>query len=95
MKLLSGARAVLSLGPRMCRDKFVQAAGRLRQLDKGQSLALVGTMEVVRLVQQCCGLGSEAEVAPRHVMAWVHGNTATQIQEVRCSTLHCCLCAFG
>lgn len=50
MKLLRNAEAALTLGPRTPRDKLMQAAGRLRQLDKEQKLVLLGTDEACRLV---------------------------------------------
>lgn len=89
MKLLRNAEAVLTLGPRTPRDKFMQAAGRLRQLDKEQRLVIVGTDEVCRLIADCCAVG-ECAVAVRHVIEWVHHNTATQNGEARClSSLPC------
>lgn len=39
MKLSSDARAVLTIGPLVCKDKLMQAAGRMRKLDRGQSIA--------------------------------------------------------
>ena len=82
MKLLRNAEAVLTLGPRTPRDKFMQAAGRLRQLDKEQRLVIVGTDEVSRLIADCCAV-AERDVAVRHVIEWVHLNTAEQNGEVR------------
>jgi hypothetical protein len=35
MMLNQDAKALLTLGPKMCKDKLMQAAGRLRMLDKG------------------------------------------------------------
>ena len=84
MKLLRNAEAALTLGPRTPRDKLMQAAGRLRQLDKEQKLVLLGTDEVCRLVAGCCRV-SERDVAVAHVVEWVHQNTATQNSEVRAS----------
>jgi hypothetical protein len=46
MKLKADAKALLTLGPGMCRDKLMQAAMRMRQLEKGQSIMLVATSEV-------------------------------------------------
>jgi hypothetical protein len=48
MKLRPHAKALLTLGPGMCRDKLVQAAMRMRQLEQSQSLILVATSEVSR-----------------------------------------------
>eukprot|EP00798_Chlamydomonas_sp_ICE-L_P025429 gene25429-11089_t len=46
MILRSDAVGLLTIGPGMVKDKMIQAAGRLRQLDKGQRLCLVGTADV-------------------------------------------------
>ena len=35
MKLKLDAVGIVTLGPRMLKNKFMQAAGRMRQLDKG------------------------------------------------------------
>ena len=49
MKLKVDARAALTVGPNLCKDKVMQAAGRMRQLEKGrQTIAFVGTPEVER-----------------------------------------------
>lgn len=35
--------AALSLGPKMTKDKFMQAAGRLRKLGRDQKLVIMAT----------------------------------------------------
>jgi hypothetical protein len=50
MKLRPDAKALLTLGPGMCRDKLMQAAMRMRQLEQNQSLMLVASSEVSRSV---------------------------------------------
>jgi 3-deoxy-D-arabino-heptulosonate 7-phosphate (DAHP) synthase class II len=81
MKLLSKAQAVLTLGPMMPRDKFMQTADRLRQLNKGQSLTIVGKDKVCRMVPDCCMVPVPG-IQPVHVLEWVHHNTATLNSEV-------------
>jgi hypothetical protein len=83
MKLTSTACAVLTLGPQMCRDKLIQAALRMRQLAKQQSLVLVATAEVRRLIWDCCGLCEDSPILAQHVLQWVHQNTINQIILVR------------
>ena len=46
MKLRRDASAVLTLGPRMRKDAFMQAAGRLRKLGKGQTISVVALPDV-------------------------------------------------
>jgi hypothetical protein len=48
MKLKEDAKALLTLGPAMCRAKLMQAAMRMRQLEQNQSLVLVAPTEVSR-----------------------------------------------
>ena len=38
MKLKPDAMAILTVGPDMCKEKLMQAAGRMRKLDRGQKL---------------------------------------------------------
>jgi hypothetical protein len=47
MKLKPKARAVVTIGPQMCKDKLMQAAGRMRKLDRGQTLTLLVPPELV------------------------------------------------
>lgn len=39
----SDVTAALSLGPKMTKDKFMQAAGRLRKLGRDQKLVIMAT----------------------------------------------------
>lgn len=43
LNLDSDVVAALSLGPELTKDKFMQAAGRLRKLGRNQSLIILGT----------------------------------------------------
>ncbi|KAI8839963.1 hypothetical protein BJ741DRAFT_647146 [Chytriomyces cf. hyalinus JEL632] len=45
-KLAPDALALVTLGPKLKKDKLMQGAGRMRQLDAGQRLAFCGTTEV-------------------------------------------------
>jgi hypothetical protein len=65
----------------MARDKFMQAACRLRQLAKGQSLIIVGTDEVCHMVSDSCMVPVSA-IKPVHILQWVHHNTAVCNSEV-------------
>ena len=47
MKLKQDALAMITLGPQICKDKVMQAAGRMIQLDKEQSLLTIGPEDVV------------------------------------------------
>eukprot|EP00892_Ulva_mutabilis_P010228 jgi/Ulvmu1/7578/UM038_0001.1 len=76
MKLRPDACAVLTLGPDMGREKLVQAAARLRQLEKGQAVVLLGTDEVCRSIRETCEIPDTASIRPKGVIEWVLWNTA-------------------
>ena len=52
LKLRPEAVAVLTLGQDMCKDKFMQAAGRMRQLHADQSIIIVGEKKVFSEIQR-------------------------------------------
>lgn len=82
-RLRPDAKALLTLGPGMCRDKLVQAAGRMRQLDRGQRVLLAGTPEVEQRVRECRvqpGDGDAGEVSSKDVLEWVVRNTAASME---------------
>eukprot|EP00899_Mesostigma_viride_P005241 jgi/Mesvir1/14718/Mv05368-RA.1 len=59
-KLRADALAVVTLSARMTKDKLMQAAGRMRQLDKGQRLLLVGNQELSDKVVKACALAGNS-----------------------------------
>eukprot|EP00798_Chlamydomonas_sp_ICE-L_P016366 gene16366-22568_t len=76
MKLRSDAVGLLTIGPGMVKDKMMQAAGRLRQLDKGQGLCLVGTADVSVKIREFNNLGPISKsISSLQVLEWVMHNT--------------------
>ena len=73
MRLRRDARALLTLGPRMGKDKLMQAAGRLRQLDRGQSLLLTAQRDVHDAI--LVAAGGAADVSVQAALGWVMANT--------------------
>ena len=73
MRLRRDARALLTLGPRMGKDKLMQAAGRLRQLDRGQSLLLTALRDVHDAILATAG--KSADVTVQAALTWVMSNT--------------------
>lgn len=73
LQLKRTATGLLTLGPGMCKDKLMQAAGRLRQLGRGQTLRFIGTADVTAKILET----TEATVQPTtlHVLRWVMHNT--------------------
>jgi len=78
MKLSRYAVAALTIGPGMCKDKLMQAAFRMRQLDREQSLNLMLPMEVATRVQQFASKEFD-NIIPKDVMRWVLKNTVKEI----------------
>lgn len=76
MKLRPDACSVLTLGPHMGREKLVQAAARMRQLEKQQSVILLATEEACQSIRETCELACTTEIQPKHVIEWVLCNTA-------------------
>ena len=79
MKLYINSRAVLTLGPNMCKDKLMQAAGRLRLLEQGQAILLVSAQDVTTEICHMNGVATPAQVNPLHVLKWVMSNTVQNV----------------
>jgi hypothetical protein len=75
LKLKTSAVAVLTLGPRMCKDKFMQAAGRLRKLGRGQKLIVAATGDVMSQVRLTSGRKECEEINVIDVLQWTVRNT--------------------
>eukprot|EP00899_Mesostigma_viride_P005774 jgi/Mesvir1/15198/Mv06434-RA.1 len=74
LKLRPDALALLTLSARMTKDKLMQAAGRMRQLDKGQRLLLVGNEELSNKVVTANGL-----VGPQ-ASSWEGGSLVSDLE---------------
>ncbi|KAL8647212.1 MAG: hypothetical protein Q9210_005690 [Variospora velana] len=77
LKLPLTARAAVTLGPRLTKDRLVQACMRLRQLGHGQSLMFVAAPEVH---QEIVNAASTAELNGLHVIKWALEQSCLQIQ---------------
>ena len=74
LKLPSNAVALLTLGPKMSKDKLMQAAGRMRQLERGQKLIFVGGKDIFGKLEQLSG-SNRVKVTASTVLKWVTMNT--------------------
>lgn len=74
------AIGLVTLGPRMTKDKLMQGIGRLRMLDRTQNLILVGNEDVAI---QICQMNSTTKdlISPIHVVRWVIENTLQAIRD--------------
>ncbi|KAL8968995.1 MAG: hypothetical protein Q9197_004578 [Variospora fuerteventurae] len=77
LKLPLTARAAVTLGPRLTKDRLVQACMRLRQLGHGQSLMFVAPPEVH---QEIVNAASTAELNGLDVIKWALEQSCLQIQ---------------
>ena len=74
LKLKTTVVAILTLGPRMCKDKFMQAVGRLRKLGKGQKLIIAGTSDVMAQVKKVSKQRNTRDIQAIHVLEWTLRN---------------------
>lgn len=78
LKLDAQAVAVLTLGPKLTKDKLMQGAGRMRQLGCDQTLWFVSLSEVAQGVLELCGKDRVTSVEAVDVLDWVMANTKTE-----------------
>ena len=74
MKLKPRARAVVTISPQMCKDKLMQAAGRMRKLDRGQTLTLLVPPELVSKIFKD---RLSASAGALHILTWIMDNTVS------------------
>ncbi len=85
LQLRRDAVGLLTLGPGLCKDKLMQAAGRMRLLGRGQTVQFVGTPDVWAKV----GLAAAASAADgagavgRQGQGDKHGNSASGVRKGR------------
>lgn len=83
LQLRQTAVGLLTLGPNCCKDKLMQAVGRLRQLDRGQTLTFVGTSDITEKIRKLNDIinssSSSSSSLPvltsHHMLQWVMHNT--------------------
>ncbi|KAK3241131.1 hypothetical protein CYMTET_49076 [Cymbomonas tetramitiformis] len=75
LKLRPNTVAFVTIAQKMCKDKLMQAAGRLRLLGKGQSLVLIGSKETSLQIGVIAALADIGDITSKHVLQWVMYNT--------------------
>ena len=83
MKLKPSAQATLTIGPGMCKNKLMQAAGRMRKLAFGQKLVLFVPAELDKKIRSANekNLGADMALRSEHVLNWVVHNTVNTIAD--------------
>jgi hypothetical protein len=79
MKMSQGAVAMVTLGPQMTKDKFMQGVGRLRKFGHDQKIVLAFTTETWNDIG---GLSNDLQIAKSVilVMEWIMNNTKNAIE---------------
>ena len=85
MKLLPDACALVTLGPKMNKDKLFQAIARLRGIDKSQSFVTCGTVEVSKSIRNLVNIfdadgNCECVIKSEDILNWVTDNTIKSIK---------------
>ncbi|KAE8895661.1 hypothetical protein PF003_g20236 [Phytophthora fragariae] len=78
MKLPHEASALLTLGPKLTKDKLMQGAGRMRQLGCNQTLWIASFDEVAQSVLQSSKKGETSGLTAIDVLNWVIDNTKAE-----------------
>ena len=81
MKLSPDAKAILTIGPSMCKDKLIQAAGRMRRLMFGQKISMAVPPELVIKIRLVNGGNVGIATTPIHILNWVLKNTNAAVEE--------------
>eukprot|EP00557_Chaetoceros_sp_GSL56_P009289 CAMPEP_0176498810 /NCGR_PEP_ID=MMETSP0200_2-20121128/12552_1 /TAXON_ID=947934 /ORGANISM="Chaetoceros sp., Strain GSL56" /LENGTH=550 /DNA_ID=CAMNT_0017897107 /DNA_START=775 /DNA_END=2427 /DNA_ORIENTATION=+ len=83
MKLREDAHAFITIGKEMRKDKFMQAAGRMRQLEQRQSLFIIGEQNIFSEVSRKMHASNNTfkdritvKVETKDVLNWIMKNTA-------------------
>ncbi|EGZ11142.1 hypothetical protein PHYSODRAFT_337895 [Phytophthora sojae] len=78
MKLPHEASALLTLGPKLTKDKLMQGAGRMRQLGCSQTLWIASFDEVAQSVLQSSDKSEVSGLTAVDVLNWVVDNTKAE-----------------
>ncbi|KAG6816476.1 hypothetical protein H0H87_005763 [Tephrocybe sp. NHM501043] len=82
LKLPNDFRAVVTLGPKLVKDRLVQGCMRMRQLGRGQSVIFLAPLEVDRSIRACAlfPLEGSAQITAADILRWTMWNTCAHIQ---------------
>ncbi|KAF9252833.1 hypothetical protein LCP9604111_359 [Penicillium roqueforti] len=83
LKLPLATRAAVTLGPRLTKDRLVQACNRLRGLEKCQSLLFLVPPEVSHNMRSILGISSDRVFTSADVLKWSMAQTCQALDNVR------------
>ncbi|KAJ7614686.1 hypothetical protein DFH06DRAFT_1367976 [Mycena polygramma] len=75
-----GSRAVVTLGPRLTKDKLVQGCMRMRKLGKGHSVLFFASAEIRNKITAATDVRPD-EIDSMHVLQWTIQETLLQIRD--------------
>ncbi|KAJ7483148.1 hypothetical protein FB451DRAFT_100343 [Mycena latifolia] len=73
-------RAVVTLGPKLTKDKLVQGCMRLRRLGEDHSVLFFASGEILEKITAACDLESFEILDSSHVLLWTMRETCAQIK---------------
>ncbi|KAJ7614704.1 hypothetical protein DFH06DRAFT_1013871 [Mycena polygramma] len=79
-KFPAGSRAVVTLGPRLTKDKLVQGCMRMRKLGKAHSVLFFASAEIRDKIMAATG-AQPHEIDSMHVLQWTIQETLLQIKD--------------
>ncbi|KAJ7497959.1 hypothetical protein B0H11DRAFT_827261 [Mycena galericulata] len=79
-KFPPGSRAVVTLGPKLTKDKLVQGCMRMRKLGNEHSVLFFASKEIWTKITDVC-VPKPTEIDSSHVLLWTMHETCTQIRD--------------
>ncbi|KAJ6627951.1 hypothetical protein B0H10DRAFT_1992855 [Mycena sp. CBHHK59/15] len=80
-KFPGGTRAVVTLGPKLTKDKLVQGCMRMRRLGSGHSVLFFASAEIWSKITASCNVPPTRGLDSSHVLLWTIQETCTQIRD--------------
>ncbi|THH04618.1 hypothetical protein EW146_g10133, partial [Bondarzewia mesenterica] len=80
LQLPRHARAAVTLGPKVTKDRLLQGCMRMRKLGNGQSVMFCAPLEVDRRIRAAASLGSVDQVNTLDILRWAMLETCAEIE---------------
>ncbi|KAJ6607016.1 hypothetical protein B0H10DRAFT_2073490 [Mycena sp. CBHHK59/15] len=80
-KFPAGTRAVVTLGPKLTKDKLVQGCMRMRRLGSDHSVLFFASAEIWSKITASCNVQPTGGLDSEHVLLWTMQETCTQIRD--------------
>ncbi|KAH7908220.1 hypothetical protein BJ138DRAFT_1207474 [Hygrophoropsis aurantiaca] len=80
VKLPSGFRAAVTLGPKLAKDRLIQGCMRMRKLGKGHSVIFFASAEVDRAIRHSVSKDALEEIQISDILHWTMLETCADIQ---------------